>query len=113
MSITIELPPDLDERVRVIPDLDKRIVQFLRTQTDLEEWRNRHYSPEARAVSGRALAESERLRAEGITQSRHSSSCAPRTTNFQAPVSGGDSRGSRHECDLRRASFAQSGEPRR
>jgi hypothetical protein len=51
MSITIELPPDLDERVCVIPDLDKRIVQFLRTQTDLEEWRNRQYSPEARAAA--------------------------------------------------------------
>ena len=68
MSITIELPPDLDERVRVIPDLDKRIVQFLRTQTDLEEWRNRHYSPEARAAAGRALAEAERLRAAGVTR---------------------------------------------
>lgn len=68
MSITIELPPDLDERVRVIPDLDKRIVQFLRTQTDLEEWRSRHYSPEARAAAARALAEAERLRAAGMTR---------------------------------------------
>ena len=68
MSITIELPPDLDERVRVIPDLDKRIVQFLRTQTDLEEWRNRHHSPEARAAAARALAEAERLRAAGMTR---------------------------------------------
>ena len=68
MSITIELPPDLDERVRVIPDLDKRVVQFLRTQTDLEEWRNRHYSPEAREVASRAIAEAERLRAAGMTR---------------------------------------------
>lgn len=68
MSITIELPPDLDERVRVIPDLDKRIVQFLRTQTDLEEWRNRKYSPEARAAAGRALAEADRMRAAGMTR---------------------------------------------
>ena len=67
MSITIELPPDLDQRVRVIPDLDKRVVQFLRTQTDLEEWRNRRYSPEARATAERAIAEAERLRAAGMT----------------------------------------------
>ena len=68
MSITIELPPDLDARVRVIPDLDKRVVQFLRTQTDLEEWRNSRYSPEARATAERAIAEAERLRASGMTR---------------------------------------------
>ena len=68
MSITIELPPDLDARVRVIPDLDQRVVQVLRTQTALEEWRNRRYSPEARATAERAIAEAERLRASGMTR---------------------------------------------
>jgi len=68
MSITIELPPDLEARVRVIPDLDKRVVQFLRTQTALEEWRNRRYSPEAREAAARAIAEAERLRASGMTR---------------------------------------------
>ena len=68
MSITIELPPDLDARVRVIPDLDQRVVIFLRSQTALEEWRNRRYSPEARATAERAIAEAERLRASGMTR---------------------------------------------
>ena len=68
MSITIELPPDLDQRVRVIPDLEKRVVQFLRTQTDLEEWRSRRYSPEAREAAARAIAEADRLRASGMTR---------------------------------------------
>ena len=68
MSITIELPPDLDQRVRVIPDLEKRVVQFLRTQTDLEEWRSRRYSPDAREAAARAIAEADRLRASGMTR---------------------------------------------
>ena len=68
MHITIELPPDLESRVRVIPDLDQRVVDFLRNQADLEDWRSRRYSPEAQAIVAEATAESARLGAQGMTR---------------------------------------------
>ena len=70
MNITIELPPDLDleSRVRVIPDLDQRVVDFLSNQADLEDWRSRRYSLEAQANVAEAMAEGARLGAEGMTR---------------------------------------------
>ncbi|MEQ1853660.1 MAG: hypothetical protein ABMA01_18955 [Chthoniobacteraceae bacterium] len=68
MSITIELPPDIEDRVRAIPDLDQRVLEFLRNQAALEEWRGRRYSPEAQSIVAAATAEAARLRAEGISR---------------------------------------------
>ena len=68
MNITIELPPDLESRVRVIPDLDRRVVDFLRNQADLEDWRSRRYSPEAQAIVAEAMAEGGRLGAQGMSR---------------------------------------------
>src|SRR5260221_3255590 len=36
MSITVELPPDIEELVRTIPDLDQRVLTFLRAQVEYE-----------------------------------------------------------------------------
>jgi hypothetical protein len=68
MSITIDLPPDVEDRLRAIPDLDQRIAEFLRHQTSLEEWRERRYSPAARAVMAEAQAEADKLAAEGVSR---------------------------------------------
>ena len=68
MSITIELPAEMEERVRTIPDLDQRVVDFLRHQADLEEWRKRRYSPEAQAIVAEAEAEAVQLRVRGVTR---------------------------------------------
>jgi hypothetical protein len=68
MSITIELPPDLEDRLRAIPDLDQRIAEFLRHQTSLEQWRERRYSPAARALVAGAQAEAAMLGAVGVAR---------------------------------------------
>ena len=33
-SITVELPPDIEAQVRTIPDLDQRVLSFLRNQVE-------------------------------------------------------------------------------
>lgn len=50
MSIIVELPPEVEERVKAIRDLDQRIADFLRGQAELEDWRKRHYSERARRL---------------------------------------------------------------
>ena len=68
MNITIKLPPDLESRVRAIPDLDQRLVDFLHNQAHLEDWRNRRYRPEAQAIVADAMAEGVRLGAQGMSR---------------------------------------------
>ncbi len=66
MSITVELPPEMEERVRQIPDLKERVTAFLRDQADCEEWRQRRYSAKARTIAEESLAEAEALKAQGL-----------------------------------------------
>ena len=47
MSITVELPADVEDRVRAIHDLDRRVAAFLRGQAELEDWRKHRYSARA------------------------------------------------------------------
>jgi len=68
LSITIELPADIEARVRAIPDLDQRVAEFLRNQAGLEEWRGRRYSPDAKAVVAGAMAEAARLREDRVSR---------------------------------------------
>lgn len=62
MSITVELPPDVEDRVRGIHDLDRRIAVFLRGQADLEEWRKRRYSERARRLLEESRGNVDELR---------------------------------------------------
>ena len=66
MSITIELPPDLDQDVKQIPDVQERVIAFLRDQADYEKWRKARYSDEARQILEESKADAERMRAEGV-----------------------------------------------
>ena len=68
MSITVELPPDVEQRVRDIPDLNKRIAAFLQDQADWEDWRQRRYSTKAQAIATESLAEAEILKAQGASR---------------------------------------------
>ena len=68
MSITVELPPDVEQRVREIPDLNKRIATFLRDQADWEDWRHRRYSAKAQTIAAESLAEAEILKAQGVSR---------------------------------------------
>jgi hypothetical protein len=66
MSITVELPPEMEERIRQIPDLNERVAAFLRDQADYEAWRARRYNAKARALAEESLAEAEQLKAQGV-----------------------------------------------
>jgi len=68
MSITVELPPEMEERVRQIPDLNERVAAFLRDQAQYEEWRRRRRSAKARAVAEESLAEAKALKARGFSR---------------------------------------------
>lgn len=65
MSITIELPPDVEKRVAALPDLGQRVADFLRDQIEHEEWRKARYSEEARAIVRDGLADAARDKATG------------------------------------------------
>ena len=66
MSITVELPPELEEQMRAIPDLNERVVAFLRDQAEYEKWRNARYSERARRLVRESMDEAEKLKAAGI-----------------------------------------------
>ncbi len=70
MSITIELPPDLDRDVKGIPDVQERVIEFLRDQADYEKWRRARYSDEARQILAESKVEAERLKAEGVPREK-------------------------------------------
>ena len=68
MSITVELPSDIESQVRAIPDLDQRIADFLRNQAAYEQWRAGRYNEKVRRLAEEGMAEGERLKAEGVSR---------------------------------------------
>ena len=67
VSFTIDLPPDLEEQARAMPDLNQQLVAFIRNRAEYEKWRNARYSERARRLLSEGYAEADRLKAEGIT----------------------------------------------
>lgn len=57
MTLTLDLPPELESGALQITDLKERLLLFVRQQVDLERWRSDRYSPQAR----RLVAESAEL----------------------------------------------------
>lgn len=68
MSLTDDLPPDLDRQVREIPDVGERVIAFLRNQVEHEQWRKGRYSEKARQIVQDGLSEANRLREEGVSR---------------------------------------------
>ena len=68
MSITVELPPDLEQQARAIPDLGQRIAAFVRNQVEYELWRKQRYSEKARGLLEASRAETAKLKASGKTR---------------------------------------------
>ena len=68
MSITVELPPDIEEQVRNIPDLNQRVLSFLRTQVDYEKWRTQRYSEKAQRIVSEGLLEADQLKSAGVSR---------------------------------------------
>ena len=68
MSITVELPSDLEEQVRNIPDLDQRVLSVLRNQVEHEKWRSQHYSEKARRIVSQGILEAGHLQATEVSR---------------------------------------------
>ena len=68
MSITIELPPDVEKRLAALPDLDQRVADFLCDQLEYEKWRKARYSDEARQIVREGLEDAERDKAAGVSR---------------------------------------------
>ena len=66
MSITVELPPDLDQDVKRIPDVEKRVLSFLRNQVEHEKWRTARYSEQAVRLLEESKADAAQMKAEGV-----------------------------------------------
>ena len=66
MTLTLELPADLEAEAAKIPDLQSRVATFLRHQIDLEKWRAGRYSEQARQLVAQSAIEAERMRSEGF-----------------------------------------------
>jgi len=68
MSISIELPADIESDARSIPDLPQLLTSFIRSQVELERWRKKRFSPQTREIVRQAVEEAASLRARGITR---------------------------------------------
>ena len=85
MTLTLELPPEVEARVRRIPDLQERVITFVRglagemeppppsgavrfpsNAQELEEWRKARYSERARRISEQSRVEAEKMQREGF-----------------------------------------------
>jgi hypothetical protein len=68
MSITVELPPEIEAQVRAIPDLSQRVISFLRDQAAHESWRQQRYSEKARLLVQQSLQDGEAMKTDGISR---------------------------------------------
>ena len=68
MSVTVELPPDIEAQVRTIPDLDQRVLSFLRSQVAYENWRKERYSARARRIVTQGLADAQQMKVAGVSR---------------------------------------------
>jgi hypothetical protein len=68
MSITVELPPEIEAQVRTIPNLDQRVLSFLRSQVEHEKWREQRYSEKARSIVREGLSDTERMKTQGVSR---------------------------------------------
>jgi predicted Ser/Thr protein kinase len=68
MSITVEVPPEVEEQMRSIPDLDERLIAFFHNEAAYQKWRNARYSERARQLLKEGMEDAERLKAAGISK---------------------------------------------
>jgi uncharacterized coiled-coil DUF342 family protein len=67
---TLELPDELAEKVKDIPDLDARIMRFIKAEAAMHERRKKRFSPETLEVVRKAREAAEKMRAEGFDRAR-------------------------------------------
>lgn len=66
MTMTFEIPPDVQAGVAGIPDLNQRVAQYLRHEANMEALRRQRHSQQAREIVRRALDKVEADHAAGF-----------------------------------------------
>jgi hypothetical protein len=61
----LQLPDELAEKVKDIPDLDARITRFIQAEALLHERRRKRFSPETLEAVNKAREAAKRMKAEG------------------------------------------------
>ena len=70
MTKTLELPDDLADKVKDIPDLDERIVRFIKAEVVLHSQRQKRFSPETLELVRKAREAAEKMKADGFDRAR-------------------------------------------
>ena len=70
MTKTFELPDDLADKVKDIPDLDERIVRFIEAEAVLHAHRQKRFSPETRELVRKAREAAEKMKADGFDRAQ-------------------------------------------
>jgi hypothetical protein len=67
---TLELPDGLADKVKDIPDLDQRIVRFIKAEAVLHAQRQKRFSPETLELVSKAREAAEKMKADGFDRAR-------------------------------------------
>ncbi len=70
MTRTLELPDDLADKIRDIPDLDERIVRFIKAEAVLHAERQKRFKPETLELVKKAREAAEKMRVDGFDRAR-------------------------------------------
>ncbi len=66
MTMTLDIPAELEEAVSAIPDIGTRLALYLRHEAQLEKVRQQRHSGKARAIAERALLAAQHDQAAGF-----------------------------------------------
>ena len=66
MTMTFNIPDDVQNEVAGIPGLDDRVTLFLRHEAQLEILRRQRHSVEASAIAARALRQAQQDQSAGF-----------------------------------------------
>ncbi len=66
MTLTIEIPVELEQKVQAIPGLKRRMAQFLHQEARLEEIRQQRHSTQARNLVEQALSGADQDKTTGF-----------------------------------------------
>jgi hypothetical protein len=67
---TFELPDDLADKVKDIPDIDERIVRFIKAEEVLHAQRQKRFSPETLELVRKAREAAKKMKADGFDRAR-------------------------------------------
>lgn len=70
MTKTFELPDELADKVKDIPDLDERIVRFIKAEVVLHAQRQKRFSPETLELVRKAREAAEKMKADGFDRAQ-------------------------------------------